>query len=113
MKKIKINVKKPINDLGGKQIVDGGQKITAGHVIAKIVDDPKPGKQLNHIKAGLIAQEMYRNEEVELDEADFRVVKDMVTEFDGFSSSIIYQTLCVLEEAYETTSSNEPDKQLD
>jgi len=95
-KKMKINSKEVLKTLEGEELKSGEDVFTMGKVLSEILlTDKTEGK----MKLYALAQRFYAEDTVELDKADFALVKETVkrsTTYNG-NALILGQTMTILE----------------
>jgi len=93
---MKINTKIAIKDLAGNPIPTGKDDktdFTLGMALSNIlVDTTKGGK----MKLFILAQKIYSDEEVEIDEADLAIIKSAVEETENYNNLVNGQILQIL-----------------
>lgn len=94
---MKINTKITIKDLAGNPIPTGKDEksgdFTVGMALSNIlVDTTKGGK----MKLFILAQKIYSDEEVEVDEADLAIIKSAVEETENYNNLVNGQILQIL-----------------
>lgn len=91
---MKIKTTNVLKDFEGADI----ENLTVGKMIARVLGNEK---QPDPFKAYILAMEFYKKDEVEIDEADLRIVKEAVKKTEFYTPLAIGQVLQVLEEAKE------------
>lgn len=102
MKK-KIDLKQQLVDLRGRNIVaspDDPTVMTVGKILGLVIDADKE-KKVSPLKKWHLAVECYNKDFVELDEADFAVVKEILERQEIFNTaSIVGQVMKAVEDAH-------------
>ena len=91
---MKINTKQAIKDLAGKEIPSPDGIFTVGTALSNIVIDAKEGDRM---KMFILAQNFYKEKEVELDDADLALVKKAVQTTTQYNNLVNGQLLQILE----------------
>ena len=107
---MKINCKQTFKNLKNEdiQIVDGNDQtkkeiLMLGNVIAEILLQPhKEKKGFRPLKSWELAQRFYKDKEVEIDQADFIQLKEIVEENENYNTIIIAQTLVYFNQAEQS-----------
>lgn len=81
----KINTKATLTNLDGKEYEDKGEKLTLGTALVAILDAAKIQGRYKIIS---IIEKLHTQDEVQLDDADFSIVKKAVEETQMFASNI-------------------------
>lgn len=99
----KIQTSVPIVNLNGDKIQsEDGKNLTIGVVLANIILSPHANKKgFRPLKSWELAQKLYKNPEVEVDNADFIQIKEIVENSDTFSTMVVAQVLEALEKIKE------------
>jgi cytochrome c-type biogenesis protein CcmH/NrfG len=111
MSKIKINLNKPFTNLEGTAIPetqDGKTLTNQGKSLAQYMAQTNKG---NAIKLLALAIDLHKTGEIEVDEADFKTIRDMVESNEQYSNLVKAQIMKELDEAKET-SKKEPKKDV-
>lgn len=96
---MKINAKEVLKGLGGEELKMGDTVVTVGETISNILlTDTKGGK----MKLYSLAQKFYNDKNIELDDADFSLVKTSVETSPAYNALVIGQLLVILDNCSNT-----------
>lgn len=97
---MKIDTKKPLRYFTGEEIKDGaGKVLTVGDTLSNIVLVSKEGGKMKMFE---LARRLSGEKAVELDAADFQLIKHAVETTEEYRTAIVTgQLLCILSEIKE------------
>jgi len=95
---MKIKTHTTIKTLDGKDIKDVDKSFTIGQALSEIIISSKIGGKM---KCFSLAQKFYNDEEVNLDQADIVLVKNLVESTDLYTNLVTGQILVILSEDSE------------
>lgn len=84
---MKIDLKQPIKDLAGKPIINPDKTdFTFGQALSEILVSADTGGKM---KLFTLAQKIYTEKQIEVDEADFKLIKDSVEQTKAYTNAIV------------------------
>lgn len=93
---MKIKTKKQILNLKGDPMKDeGGEELTIGKMISAVLVEHRAGGKM---KMFILAQKFFQDDEVELDKADLKLVKDAIEKSEIGNNMVLGQILIALED---------------
>lgn len=91
---MKINTTKELKTLDGRIIMQSeNEKLTLGKAVANVL---VTSENINKLKAYSLAQKFYNDAEVDIDEADFELVKQELEQSRAYNALIIGQILSII-----------------
>lgn len=104
----KINAQEPIYEFDGITPI---KDMTIGKQIANILIMPNPKREMDSVKALILAQNFYQKKEVEVSKKDILDIKTMVSDKGKeFSPLVIGQILIYLEEKINKNKEKKDEK---
>lgn len=92
---MKINTKTPIKDLKGEVIkINNKEDFTVGIALSNILVDAKEGGKM---KMFILAQKMYSDDEVDVDDVDLKLIKTAIEQTAQYNNLVNGQLLQILE----------------
>lgn len=96
---MKINLKETIKSLKGEAILkDDKTEFTVGEALANVLISAQIGGKM---KLFILAQKMFNDNSIELDNADFSLVKKMVADSNSYGALVLGQLELLLEKKAE------------
>jgi hypothetical protein len=92
---MKINNSIVLKDLAGKEIVIDDKKFTLGQALANISINAKEGGKM---KLYTLATKLYSDKDINVDEADLSLLKNVVKTSEVYSALVLGQCEILLEE---------------
>lgn len=108
MSKIKINLNKPFLNIDGEVLKNGETDSNMGKSVGNYLAQTNKG---NAIKLFALAIDFHKTGEVEVDEADFKTIRDMVETNDGFANLAKAQVLKEMDDAKDASKKKEDKKE--
>lgn len=93
---MKIKCKEVLKTLQGQPIKDGKEELTLGMTVANILLQPRQDKKFSTLKAFSLAQKFFNENEVDLDDADLKTLKELLETDTFFSPLVTGQILKIL-----------------
>lgn len=91
---MKINTQTPIKTLAGEPIKNGTEgNFTIGLALSNILIENKQGGKM---KMFILAQKFFNDKEIDIDEADFNLVKSAVESTENYNNLVNGQILQIL-----------------
>lgn len=92
---MKIKTSTVLKDLSGKALKNEDGELTLGEVLSNVLLAEKAGGKM---KMYVLAEKLFKSKEIDLDEADFSLVKSLVEKSDIYGNLVLGQTLIILED---------------
>ncbi len=98
---MKINTSTIICDLKGKAIKNGAEDFTLGDALSNILVSSKTGGKM---KLYVLATKLAQEKTVDVDDADFKMIKDCCEQSEAYTPLISGQLLLLLEDLKKDAS---------
>lgn len=96
----KIGLIKEVVGFDGVAFKNGDKNMTVGFILSQVLGMHK-GKRADSMKLWILAQKSYSQDILEVDDADFKVIQNVLKEDATFTPIILGQVEQVLDEAKE------------
>lgn len=100
---MKINTQTVLKNFNGEDLTVENKKLTLGAVLSNILLNEREKNPFNPLQAYGMAKEFYTEEEVTINEYDFKKLYELVEADKSFFTIIIGQVLTLLDEAKSTS----------
>lgn len=91
---MKIKTNTTIKDLKGVTLKNEDGEVTLGEVLSNVLLADKSGGKM---KMFVLAEKLFKSKEIELDDADFSLIKGSVEKSEIYGNLVLGQTLLILE----------------